>query len=80
MRGDLHAGLDWSEKDRIRNDLALAQLRAGDHAGCLKTLEPLREAAGQSDNDIRSNYLPEEARLLLPIVRATRTNLKLCQG
>ncbi|WP_256354599.1 hypothetical protein [Variovorax sp. dw_308] len=55
MRGDLHAGLDWAEKDRIRNDLALAQLRAGDHAGCLKTLEPLREAAGQSDNDIRSN-------------------------
>ncbi|MET0542409.1 MAG: hypothetical protein ABWZ88_11695 [Variovorax sp.] len=62
------------------HDLAIARWRAGDRAGCLKIREPLREAGAKTDEEISQDHLPEEAKLLLPVVRAAGTNLKLCQG
>ena len=72
--------LDWLSTGRIRNDLALAQYRAGDKAACLKTLQPLADDAAASDDDIRNGYPPSDADSYLPIVKSTRFNLKMCRG
>jgi hypothetical protein len=72
--------LDWITTGWVRNDLALAQLRAGDRAACLQTLQPLAEDAALSDDGVKENYPPADAEIYLPVVRATRTNLKLCRG
>ena len=71
--------LSWLDKGWIRNDLALAQVRAGDKAACLKTLAPLADDAAASDKDIQEGYPPSDADAWLRVVRATRTNLKLCR-
>jgi len=78
--GDCGKTLDWISTGRIRNDLALTQFKLGDRAGCLKTLEPLAEDAARTDQGVRDNYPPADADDILPVVRATRTNLKLCRG
>jgi len=72
------AALPWHEAGWIRNDLALAQLKAGDPAGCLKTLEPLQADAARTEADIRRDMPPSDASRLLAIARATRTNQALC--
>lgn len=63
----------------IRNDLALAQLRAGDAAACRKTLAPLAAEAGKSDQELRETYPPVDADVVLPMIKAARTNLSLCR-
>lgn len=78
--GDCDKTLDWITKGRVRNDLAITQFRLGDRAGCLKTLEPLAEDAARTDEGVKENYPPADAEDILPVVRATRTNLKLCRG
>lgn len=70
--------LDWLETGRIRNDLAVTQHKLGDLAGCLQTLAPLAEDARRTDEQIRSDFPPTDAESYAPIVRATRTNLRLC--
>jgi hypothetical protein len=71
--------IDWLDTGWIRNDLALAQLRAGDAAACLRTLEPLAKDAAKSDAQIRDDIVsPTDVDNWLPVVRAARTNLKLC--
>jgi hypothetical protein len=70
--------LDWLEDGWIRNDLALAQYRMGDAAACRSTLQPLAKAAAESDDDVRGSLPPTDADNWLPIVKAARTNLKLC--
>ncbi|RYF34458.1 MAG: hypothetical protein EOO26_04490 [Comamonadaceae bacterium] len=77
---DCDTTLDWIDKGRIRNDLALVQLRAGDRAACRNTLQPLAEDAGKTDSAIREDYPPADADLYLGVLRAARTNLKLCKG
>jgi len=62
----------------MRNDLAIAQYRLGDVAACRQTLQPLQKEARQSDEDVRTEYSPIDAENYLPVVRAARTNLKLC--
>ena len=64
----------------VRNDLALAQHHAGDDAGCLQTLAPLRALAGQTDAQIREDYAVNPSLLddKLSVAKATRTNLQLC--
>jgi hypothetical protein len=74
------ATLYWIDKDWMRNDLALAQFKLGDRAACLKTLQPLREDAAKTDSDLKDEYPPVEAEIYGPVVRAARTNLKLCRG
>lgn len=71
--------IDWLDTGWIRNDLALAQLRAGDAAACLRTLEPLAKDAAKSDAQIRDEMVaPTDIENWMPVVRAARTNLKLC--
>ncbi len=71
--------LDWLEKGRVRNDLAVTLHKLGDLAACRAVLKPLEEDAKLTDAGIRENYPPTDAENFLPIVRATRTNLKLCR-
>lgn len=78
--GDCGKTLDWITKGWIRNDLALSQWRGGDRAACLKTLQPLADDAAKTDDGIKESYPPADADIFLPVVRATRTNLKLCRG
>lgn len=66
-------------KGWIRNDLALAQLRSGDAAACRKTLAPLAEEAGKTDEQLREVYPPIDADVVLPMLKAARTNLRLCR-
>jgi hypothetical protein len=66
-------------KGWIRNDLALAQLRSGDAAACRQTLAPLAEEAGRTDEQLRENYPPVDADVVLPMLKAARTNLRLCR-
>lgn len=71
--------LHWSEEEWIRNDLALAQYKAGDAAACLQTLQPLAEDAARTDAELRDNYPPSDADVKVPIIAAARTNLNLCK-
>lgn len=77
---DCDKTLDWITKAWLRNDLALTQYKLNDRAACLKTLQPLAEDAARTDDGIKENYPPADADIYLPVVRATRTNLKLCRG
>lgn len=71
--------LDWLEAGWIRNDLAITQFRLGEHAACLRTLEPLAKEAAKSDAQIRDEMVaPTDIENWLPVVKAARTNLKLC--
>lgn len=70
--------LHWSDLDWVRNDMALAQYKTGDKAACLQTLQPLTNIASITTSELPESYPPFEAELILPIAKATRTNLKLC--
>ena len=73
--------IDWLDTGWMRNDLALAQLRAGDAATCLRTLEPLAKDAAKSDTQIAMDMVaPTDVDNWLPVVKAARTNLKLCSA
>jgi len=72
--------LGSNDEGWIRNDLAITLHRLGDSAACRKTLEPLAEDAAMTDAKIREDYPPADADAVLRVARATRTNLKLCQG
>ena len=74
------ATLHRLEEGRIRNDLAVTLHKLGELAECQRVLEPLMEDARLSDDELRNNYPPSDADMLLPIVRATRTNLRLCKA
>lgn len=69
--------LDWFDQARIRNDLAITQYHLGHSADCLKTLAPLTSDADALDEEL--NLAPSEEHVYLPIIRATRTNLRLCK-
>ena len=59
--------------------LALTQYHLGRLADCRKTLAPLAEDAARSDDDLQRDLFPNDFAETLPIVRATRHNLKLCE-
>jgi hypothetical protein len=63
---------------RVRNDLAITLHKLKDFAGCREALKPLAEDAAMTDAKIREDYAPTDADMYLPIVKATRVNLKLC--
>jgi hypothetical protein len=76
---DCAKAIDWLDTGWIRNDIALVQLRTGDAAACLRTLEPLAKDAAKSDAQIRDEMVaPTDIENWLPVVKAARTNLKLC--
>lgn len=67
------------EEGWIRNDLALTLYKQKDLAGCLLLLAPLAEDAAKTEEELREAYPPADAESLLPVWKATRTNLKLCR-
>ncbi len=74
------ASMLWTNEDgQIRNDLAVTYHHLGKSAECRKVLEPLRELAEQTDDDIKGGYPPADAENNIAIARPTRTNLKLCR-
>lgn len=72
--------LSWLEKASIRNDLAVTLYHLHDRAACLSVLDPLAEDAAKTDDAIRENYPPTDADDYLPLIKAARTNLKLCKA
>jgi hypothetical protein len=72
--------LDWIDTGWIRNDLALTQHKLGDKAACRQTLQPLAKDAAKSERQIREENAPTDADNYMPILKATRTNLKLCKA
>jgi len=68
------------EKGWIANDLAITQYHLGRLADCRKTLAPLAGEAARSDEDLRGSLPPFDFEVYLPLIRATRHNLKLCAG
>ena len=78
LLSDCVVTLEWLETGWIRNDLAVTYYRLGDVAACRRVLEPLQKDAAGRDADVRNNLPPSEADNWLPVVKAARTNLKLC--
>lgn len=62
----------------VRNDLALTLHHLKDDKGCVATLKPLEELAAKTDDQIREDPTADEGDVR--VAKATRTNLKLCQG
>lgn len=70
--------LHWVESAWVLNDLAITQFKLGDRAACIKTLQDLAPDAAKSDKEITGSYPPSDSEAYLPVVQATRTNLRLC--
>jgi hypothetical protein len=70
--------LTWLDAGWVRKDLALTQHKLGDDRACRSTLKPLAADAAKNDEAIAGAYPPSDAEAYLPIVKATRTNLRLC--
>jgi hypothetical protein len=66
------------ERRWILNDLAITQFKLGRPADCLTTLAPLREEAAKSDDELREEIPPSDQYDWLPVIKATRANLSLC--
>jgi hypothetical protein len=64
----------------MRNDLAVTLHHLGDDAGCLKVLEPLKELAALTEEQVRKEHGIEPMLVgdWVSIAGATRTNWKLC--
>ncbi len=75
---DCTRSLYWLDEGRIRNDLAVTLHKLGDLAGCRNVLKPLSDDARRSNAQLQESYPPTDLESVMPIVRATRTNLKLC--
>lgn len=73
--------LDSREEGWIRNDLALTYYKLNDRESCRKLLQPLAELAALSDQELEEEYgiRPMDLAVDLPMIKATRTNLKLCK-
>ncbi len=67
------------ESGAIINDIAITQYKLGMREACLKSLAPYAEDAALSDSEIFENYPPADAESYLPIIKAARTNLRLCR-
>jgi hypothetical protein len=70
--------LSWLEAASLRNDMAVTLYHLHDRSACLSVLQPLAADAAKTDDAIRENYPPTDADDYLPLVKAARTNLKLC--
>jgi hypothetical protein len=77
---DCSRSLHWMESGRIRNDLAVTLHKLGDLAGCQAVLQTLAEEAKATDSELQEKYPPTDLESYMPVVRSTRTNLKLCKG
>lgn len=80
LLNDCTRSLHWLDSGRIRNDLAVTLHKLGDLAGCQAVLRSLAGDAKATDAELQERYPPTDLESYLPIVRSTRTNLKLCLG
>ncbi len=78
LLNDCTRTLYWLDEGRIRNDLAVTLHKLGDLAACRDVLKPLSEDARMSDTKLQESYPPTDLESVMPIVRSTRTNLRLC--
>jgi len=69
---------DWITLDRERNDLALAELRAGDAAQCLEVLAQTRVAG--ADDEAALGLPPCDKDVYLDVAKSTWNNRKLCKA
>lgn len=69
----------WTELYPILNDLAITQYHLGQLEACRKTLEPMAEAAREGDDALKARG-PVAASTYIPMIKAARTNLKLCRA
>lgn len=70
----------YPDEGWIRNDLAITLHRLGDQAACRRVLEKYAEEAALPDAEILANHPPSDGATILPILKAARTNLKLCRA
>ena len=70
--------LGWLETGWIQNDLAVTQYKMGDTKGCNATLASFTEDVKKPDEVILQDHAPSDAEAWLPIVKAARHNLELC--
>ena len=70
--------LYWLDEGRIRNDLAVTLHKLGDLAACREVLKPSSDDARMTDAKLQESYPPTDLESVMPIVRSTRTNLRLC--
>ena len=71
--------LDRLAEGWIRNDLAITHYRLGDSRRCLEVLEPLAADADKSEERLRAELPPTDADSWIPIAKAARTNIRLCE-
>jgi uncharacterized membrane protein YkvA (DUF1232 family) len=69
---------DWIEEARVRNDLAVTMHKLGELPRCRLLLDPLAALAREKDDELRDRFAPVEVDGALSVIRATRTNLRLC--
>lgn len=72
--------LGWIDIDRVRNDLALAQLRSGSPQQCLNTLEQTLGARFRDEDALRGALPPCDLDNYGPTAAATWHNLGLCSA
>ena len=71
--------MDFREEGALRNDYALTQHKLGQNAACLTTLEHYAHDAARTDDEIMEGMAPVMVDDYLAIIKAARTNLKLCK-
>lgn len=71
--------IDFREEGALRNDYALTQHKLGQNAACLTTLENYAHDAARTDGEIMEGMAPVMVDDYLGIIKAARTNLKLCK-
>ena len=69
--------INWVEIDRLRNDLAIAQLHDGKPTACLETLATTIAAASLNENDL--NLPPCDHDSYIAVAKATWHNRALCE-
>jgi uncharacterized protein len=62
----------------LRNDLALTAYKLENMAMCQAWLEPLLDTSRKSDDVLKEAYAPTDYDNIMPVIKATRTNAKLC--
>lgn len=69
--------LYWIETGWIRNDLAVTYAKLEKFDTCEKILAPLKDDSKLTKDELE--YPPLEAETYWPVIKATKTNLKLCK-
>lgn len=70
--------LNFYDLGNIRNDVAIAQYKNGLSNECLTTLKYYSTDVNRKDSDIISDWPPNQGDDYLKIIRASRTNIRLC--